>query len=183
MRKLLAVLVLLASVSAAPLIADARRQASVPSTGLPKIAFAKPPPDFTFDADGAPTRLSALAGKPVVVNFWATWCEPCEDELATFARLQKTYGDDVVLVVVSNQDRDVTVPFLHSHGVAQVLSVADPDDKIFDLYGVKALPVTLILGRDGTVGHVSVGELDWTELQTAVDAASVPLASPAPAHS
>jgi thiol-disulfide isomerase/thioredoxin len=181
-----AVLVFLAALGAIPPVADARRQASVPSTGLPKIAFAKPPPDFTFDADGAPTRLSALAGKPVVVNFWATWCAPCEDELATFARLQTAYGDGVKLIVVSNQDSNVTVPFLHAHGVAQVVSVADPEGKIFDLYGVKALPVTLILGRDGTVGHVSIGELDWTELQTAVDAASVPLPAlpaPVPTHS
>lgn len=154
----------------------AAHRSKLPGTGLPKIAYARPAPDFAFDVPGAPTHLAAFAGHPVVLNFWATWCEPCAAELATFARLRTTYGSDVVLIAVSDESREVTAPFLRTHGV-DALAVADPERKIFDLYSVTPLPVTLVIDRSGTVTHVSVGELDWPELQTAVTAASSTLGS------
>jgi thiol-disulfide isomerase/thioredoxin len=154
------------------------RRHGLPGTGLPKITYARPAPDFVFEVKGTRTSLAAFAGHPVVLNFWATWCEPCSAELPALARLRTSYGQDVVLIAVSDESRDVTAPFLRAHGV-DALAVSDPGRKIFDLYSVTPLPVTLVLARDGTVTHVSVGELDWPELQTAVTAASSTLGSSA----
>ncbi len=161
---------MLALLVCAPVAAPAHRS-RLPSTGLPKIAYARPTPDFVFDAAGTATHLAAFRGKPVVLNFWATWCEPCAAELPVFARLHESFGGDVALITVSDESPDVTRPFLLAHGV-DAFSVADPDRKIFSLYGITPLPVTIVLDRSGDVTHVSVGELDWNELQAAVAAAS-----------
>ena len=112
------------------------------------------------------------------MNFWATWCHPCDDELDAFARLSRTYGEAVPILAISDESREVASAFLKSHGVdARV--IADPDHKIFGRYGVAPIPVTVVLDRGGAVSHVSIGELDWPELQAAVEQASA-VAGPAP---
>jgi peroxiredoxin len=151
-----------------PSAAPARRPA--PSTGLRALAFAKMPPDFTYDVGAGAHRLDELVGKPVVLNFWASWCEPCRAELGAFAALQDTYGEAVPLLTVSYENPGVARAFLQRYRVAFPV-VEDPQHAIFDAYSVTALPVTVVLGRDGTVSHVSVGEIDWAELHGAVDAA------------
>jgi cytochrome c biogenesis protein CcmG/thiol:disulfide interchange protein DsbE len=153
---------------------DARR---APGTGLAHIAYGRPAPNFAFDRAGVPASLAALRGRPIVVNFWASYCTPCVDELAVFARMKTRYGPDVAFVAVSDQGHDITDDDLRAKGI-DAISVADPDRKIFGLYGVEPIPVTLVLAPDETVRYVSVGELDWNELQAAVDAVR-PLASPA----
>ena len=152
--------------------------------GAPRDAGPRPlapgslAPDFTFDSGAGPQRLADFNGKPVVVNFWATWCHPCDDELDAFARLSRTYGEAVPILAISDESREVASAFLKSHGVdARV--IADPDHKIFGRYGVAPIPVTVVLDRAGAVSHVSIGELDWPELQAAVEQASA-VAGPAP---
>ena len=141
-------------------------------TGLPGVRFAQVPPDFALDGTRGPRTLASLAGRPVVVNFWATWCAPCQDEVAAFASLRKTYGDAVPLVTVSEDAvPGAAAAFLAAHGV-DAISVDDPERKIFARYGVVPIPVTLVLAPSGAVTHVSVGELDWLELQAAVAVAS-----------
>ncbi len=162
-------LLLLAVTAAWPSAVGAHRNRG-PATGLRTVAFAQAPPDFSFDAGAGPTRLAALVGRPVVINFWATWCKPCTDELGAFADLRRTYGDAVTLVSISAEEPGVARSFLETHDLSWPV-VEDPARKIFDAYSIGPIPVTIVLDRAGRVGHVSVGELDWTELESAVDAA------------
>jgi len=174
-----AAVLLIALTAAWPSSAGARRHRE-PSTGLATVAFAKAPPDFSFDGGAGPTRLDALVGRPVVINFWATWCKPCTDELGAFADLQRTYGDAVELVSLSAEEPGVARDFLRAHDLSWPV-VEDPARKIFDAYSIGPIPVTIVLDRAGRVGHVSIGELDWNELQAAVAAAgaeALPSASP-----
>jgi cytochrome c biogenesis protein CcmG/thiol:disulfide interchange protein DsbE len=148
----------------------ARRHAAQPGTGLPGIRYAQMAPDFPIATAGAPRTLASLFGRPVVLNFWASWCEPCRDEVAVFATLRKTYGDAVPLVTVSEDEvPGAAAAYLAAHGVESI-AIDDPDRKIFAEYTVTPIPTTLVLTPGGAVSHVSVGELDWAELAGAVAA-------------
>ena len=152
-----------------PSLAAARRHDATPSTGLAAIRFAQPPPDFTFAGDAGPERLASLVGKPVVINFWASWCEPCQAEVGAFAELGRTYGDAVSLVTISEDEvPGAAQAFLRSHDV-RAIAVDDPERAIFARYTVVPIPTTLVLAPDGSVSHVSVGALDWDELHAAVE--------------
>lgn len=147
---------------------DARRKpAGPPGTGLAGIAFAKAPPDFAFHTPSGIARLRGLVGTPVVLNFWATWCEPCEAELETFARLRAAYGSHVPLLAISAEAPGVARTRLAAEHI-DAIAVDDDGHRIADLYAVSAIPVTLVLGRDGRVAHVSIGQIDWPELREAV---------------
>jgi len=146
-------------------------QSPPPSTGLRGIAYGTTPPDFRFDVGSGPQRLSALAGKVVVIHFWASWCAPCVLELPLFERLRSTYGDRVTIVTFGwKEDPQTSRAFLASRQLDVPLA-PDADRAIADQYGLESIPTTLVLGRDGTVAHVSVGELAWDELHDAVEAA------------
>lgn len=153
-----------------PLAGSARgRPPAPPTTGLRTVAFGVRPPDFTFDVGTGPTPLSAGYGRPVVINFWATWCDPCRDELPVFQNLERRYGDRATLVTLSAEDGGVARAFLHERNIA--LPVAeDPLRVVFDAYSIGPIPVTIVLDPNGAVSHVAVGELDWNELKAAVDA-------------
>ena len=149
--------------------AVAARGHGPPPTGLRTVAFDKAPPDFGFALDGDEERLSGLVGKPVVLNFWATWCHPCLDEIGAFANLQSTYGDAVGLVTLSAEPAGTARAYLKAHHIDLPL-VEDPEKKIFGAYSVGPIPVTIVLRRNGTVADVVIGELKWEELKAAVDA-------------
>jgi cytochrome c biogenesis protein CcmG/thiol:disulfide interchange protein DsbE len=157
-----------AALAFVPGVVSARRHHDSPSTGLPAVPYAKPPPDSSFVTDAGPRRLASLVGRPVVLNFWATWCEPCRDEIGAFAELGKTYGDAVGLIAVSEDETPGAADaFLRAHDV-RAISVDDPDRRIFSLYTVVPIPTTLVLAADGTVRYVSIGALDWNELRGAI---------------
>ncbi len=156
----------------APAGAGAGRHSRTPGTGLRSISFAKPAPDFEFDAGAGATHLAALAGKPVVLNFWATWCEPCRAELPAIAQLRSAYGDSVTLLTVSDEAPGRARTFLADRHL-DIPVIEDPQRKIFDLYSVTPIPVTLVLLADGTVSYVSIGETSYEELQSAVAGALI----------
>jgi cytochrome c biogenesis protein CcmG/thiol:disulfide interchange protein DsbE len=173
-RFIAALVVALACAASGGTTALARHRATPAGTGLPGIRYAQIAPDFALATAGGPRSLAALFGRPVVVNFWASWCEPCRDEVDVFATLRKTYGDAVPLVTVSEDEvPGAAAAYLTAHGV-DAIAIDDPARKIFAEYTVVPIPVTLILAPNGAVSHVSVGELDWTELQGAVAAVMPP---------
>jgi len=173
-RFIAALVVALACAASGGTSALARHHAAPAGTGLPGIRYAQVAPDFSFATAAGPRTLAALFGRPIVVNFWASWCEPCRDEVGVFATLRKTYGDAVPLVTISEDEvPGAAAAYLAAHGV-DAIAVDDPDRKIFAAYTVVPIPVTLILSPSGAVSHVSVGELDWTELQGAVAAVLPP---------
>jgi len=154
------------------------RQPAAPATGLRTVYYGKQPPDFSYAVATESSALSAHYGRPVVINFWATWCDPCRDELEAFVKLEQAYGDRVTLVTLSAEDAGVARSYLRNRGLD--LPVAeDPGRAVFDAYSIGPIPVTIVLDPDGTVAHVAVGELDWNELRAAVDAALA--LEPAPA--
>ncbi len=114
-------------------------------------------PDFSWQqTDGSTTRLSDLRGQRVIVNVWATWCEPCRSEMPD---LNAVDGNDVrVIGINKGQQVDVIPAFAQELGVDFQL-VSDPDGDVSLAYGARNLPTTIFVGRDGTVAAIHYGIL------------------------
>ncbi|MBV9646529.1 MAG: TlpA family protein disulfide reductase [Candidatus Eremiobacteraeota bacterium] len=153
-----------------PLAGFARKHSGSPSTGLNNIYYGVRPPDFLYDVGKGATLLSWHYGKPIVINFWATWCQPCRDELPAFQNLVRNDNGGATLITLSAEAPGVARAFLREHNIALPVS-EDSQRRVFDEYSIGPLPVTIILDPNGTVSHVAVGELDWKELHAAVQAA------------
>jgi thiol-disulfide isomerase/thioredoxin len=148
-------------------------QAAVTDT-LRAVTVGAAPPDFVFDVGKGPTHLAALAGKPVLINFWATWCLPCLDELEMFGRVQREYGDKIRVITLSNEKTGRARDYLDHHKLKQLPLAEDVTSVIFKSYTIEEIPVTVVVRADGTVGYLSVGELEWEEFHQAVEAALGP---------
>ena len=112
--------------------------------------------------DGSHVRSTELAGKIVLVNFWATWCGPCKDEMPAFDRLRKTLDQDkfVLLTVTTDLQRDGIRHFLRNLDL-HLPVLFDEDREVSGAYMVRALPTTVIIGRTGTVLGRAVGRRAW----------------------
>lgn len=126
-------------------------------------------PDFTTQRlDGATVQLSELRGKPVVLNFWATWCGPCQDEMPLLQQAVDRYGGAGLTVLAVNYqqtDANGIQAFLRKVG-AKFPAVYDPNGQIAREYGVTVgLPVSIFIDRTGTVEFIQVGQMSDAALQ------------------
>ena len=120
-------------------------------------------PDFTAQDSDRKVILSDLRGKVVVLNFWATWCPPCVEEMPSLIQMSQKLNDKgvVVLGVSIDVDADAYHKFLTEHKVT-FLTVRDADHKVPDLYGTFKWPESYVIGRDGIVRRKFIGPVDWT---------------------
>ncbi len=121
-------------------------------------------PDFTIkDSDRAVT-LSQYKGQVVVLNFWATWCPPCVEEMPSLVQMQqrmKARGVTVLAVSV-DVDQNSYRQFLSNHGVS-LITVRDPEQKANSLYGTFKFPETYVIDRNGVMRRKFIGAVDWNE--------------------
>lgn len=123
------------------------------------------------DLDGRVITSDALKGKVVLVNFWATWCPPCREEIPDLIRLQDKYRDDIVVIGISEDEgpEEVVRSFVAEQKINYFVVMMKPElTKVFR--GVSALPTTFIIDREGKVAQRHVGLLDpiETELEAQV---------------
>jgi peroxiredoxin len=114
-----------------------------------------------LDSRGTPISLSTLRGHVVVVNFWATWCPPCKAEIPRLNDLQSRYGAqglDVVGVSVDEGGWAVVAPFAAEQQISYTLALAT-DEVTTAFGGVTALPMTVVIDRDGRIVRKMVGQL------------------------
>jgi cytochrome c biogenesis protein CcmG/thiol:disulfide interchange protein DsbE len=141
-------------------------------TGLSGVTrVTKPAPDFILDLmDGGQLLMSELVGRPVVINFWASWCTPCRAEAAGFERTWRGYeGRGVVFVGIDIQDSEADArSYLEEFNVTYP-NGRDENGKITVDYGVVGLPVTFFVSKEGVIERRWVGAipesrlLSWTE--------------------
>ncbi len=118
------------------------------------------------DETGAAFTLADLAGAPVLVNFWATWCAPCIAELPALSRAAAALADDGVTVLLVSIDRGgakKALPFLETYGVTGVRLGFDPRAKLSRETGVRGLPTTLLLDRGQRDAWRFVGPFEWDD--------------------
>ena len=139
--------------------------ASVPDTddfqvGMP-VRKGVTAPDFTAGLiDGSSVTLSELQGKPVLINFWATWCGPCVREMPAFERLKEDFGDQIeILAVNSGDDAETVKDFAEKNGYTFPIAL-DETYEISMLYPSSSIPYTVVVDAEGKVSHVSAGAAD-----------------------
>jgi peroxiredoxin len=152
---------------------------TTPATGLATIRYDVPPPNFAIPGAHGTSYLSDLRGKVVVIDFWATWCHVCTEELHDFVRAQQTFGDHIAIVTVSDELPNVAADYLRAHDMTLPI-VEDTSGAISRVYSVSKWPITLVLAPTGDVSYVSVGGLSWPELAEAIERAEAPAPASTP---
>jgi cytochrome c biogenesis protein CcmG, thiol:disulfide interchange protein DsbE len=129
-----------------------------------------PAPDFTIRDSDRSVTLSQLRGKTVVLNFWATWCPPCLEEMPSLVRMQKLMKDKAVTVVAVSVDDDASDyhKFLKEHDI-DLLTVRESGRRteegviapVSSRYGTLKVPETYIIDRKGIIRRKFIGAVDW----------------------
>ena len=133
----------------------------------------EPARDFSLTTlDGATVSLADLRGQWVVLNFWATWCPPCVQEMPYLNQLAAA-RELQVLGVNFNEDDHAVRTFVVDHGITFPI-LMDPDDITLLVYGVRALPRTFVIDPDGMVVHTLFGQIDPAQFDAWLDAHGVP---------
>ncbi len=126
--------------------------------------------DFTvYDADMNKVKLSDFFGKPIVINFWASWCGPCKSELPAFNSMYKKYGDEVTFLMVNLTDTyrepmDTAKDFVAKSNY-EFSVYYDASGNASTLYKIYSIPETVFINADGTIQDVKIGTMKESELE------------------
>ena len=139
------------------------------------------PPLALRDLDGREHRLADYRGKVVVVNFWATWCEPCREEMPSMQRLRAALADrsfEVLAVNLAESETRIR-RFLEETPLGFPI-LLDRDSRVAKAWRARVLPVSYVIGPEGQIRYSVIGELDWggENVRRAIAALLVPEATP-----
>lgn len=132
------------------------------------IAVGAAAPDFELKTtDGTSIKLSDLKGKPVLLNFFATWCGPCRNEVPNLqAAYQEHQSDGLVVLAVNLNESNIAIQDFVSKYKLTFPIVVDKDDQVSNLYGIIPLPTSYFIDRQGIVQERWQGELSKERLAT-----------------
>jgi peroxiredoxin len=118
-------------------------------------------PDFTVSDGTTTVHLASYRGQVVLVNFWATWCPPCVQEMPALLQLHHERPDLAILAVSIDEDPDAYSSFLLRRHV-DLITVRDPSQSAAKLYHTDGWPETYIIDRQGVIRRKIVGDPDWS---------------------
>jgi peroxiredoxin len=139
--------------------------AGPPAQTLTPIEPRPPAPDFELaDIDGNRYKLSDLRGKVVIVNFWATWCPPCRQEMPSMQRAWEQLREERILMLAINvgEDEDSVFMFTADTPIEFPL-LLDPDGKATKQWPVIGLPSTFAVDREGRIAYQAIGGREWDD--------------------
>jgi peroxiredoxin len=160
---------LLASLGVALALAAAgcSRTESAGPEGAGAAAEVKAAPSFTLpDLDGNPVSLAALRGKTVVIDFWATWCPPCEFQIPVLNKIHEKHGANGVVVLgvsVDVEGKEVVAPYAAQHQVRYTILLGS--EEVARDFGAPGFPALVVVGPDGTIRSTHVGLIEEEELE------------------
>jgi len=153
-RHIIVVIVLAAAFLTCPTDAPADLRAAASRKALPEVALT--------DSNGASVNLSTYKGRVVLLDFWATWCEGCKEEIPWFMEFQDKYSKAGLTVVGASLDDDgwkSVKPFLHEHKINYRIVIGTFESA--KQFGVdKGMPVSVLIDRDGKIADVHPGMVD-----------------------
>ena len=130
---------------------------------LPGLAAAAPrrpapAPEIRLPGREGNVDLAGLRGRPVIVDFWASWCVPCRSSFPWLAKMQQAYSDKGLMVVAVNLDKDPKAAAAFLESVPAPFTIAyDPAGKSAEAFHVNAMPSTFLVDRKGTIVYTHVG--------------------------
>jgi cytochrome c biogenesis protein CcmG, thiol:disulfide interchange protein DsbE len=142
----------------------------IASDEAPVAQVGKPVPSFDLPTLSGDERVAVAdhVGKPMVINFWATWCVPCRSEAPLLERAAKHYDDRVVFIGVDVRDFiGDAKDFVAEHDLTYLIAYDGPA-KLWEPWGITGLPETFFVDRDGTIVAHKIGEIDQAELDEAI---------------
>lgn len=132
------------------------------NSSSPRLGFTAP--DFELmDLTGKPVRLSELRGTPVMINFWATWCNPCRIEMPLIQTAAEQNTNLIILAVNADEPVRVVQPYVEKMGLTFPI-LLDPESKVEIMYLVQGLPTSFFLDKNGLIQAVQIGVLSEDKL-------------------
>ena len=141
------------------------------NSAQPAARLGGPAPDFNLPtADGGTVRLADLKGKPVLINFWATWCQPCREEMPAMQELYEQYRDRGLMILAVDMEEDLRpVRRWIDQGGYTFTFLLDSEGEQVKRYNINASPTSYFVGRDGVIRDLKLGALSRTEMQTKIE--------------
>lgn len=136
-----------------------------------RVVVGQRAPDFAGDSfDGESLGLSQFRGRPVFLNFWASWCIPCIEEAPDLRRTYERFRDsEIVMLGVNSQDfKSDAERYVERHHL-EYKNLRDPSGRISSSYGVRAFPESFFISRGGTVVHVVYGPMTSAEMKARIE--------------
>lgn len=131
-------------------------------------------PDVSFyDIDGGKHTLSEMKGKPVILNFWASWCPPCKMEMPDFEKMYQSYGDKVSFIMINMTDgnretKENAISFIKEQKYTFPVYF-DLDFEVAYTYGARTLPMTFFIDKEGNIIQGYSGMINETVMQDMIE--------------
>jgi thiol-disulfide isomerase/thioredoxin len=156
-------LVALAALAAPAAAGPAHAQAGTDGAQRRLWPPGRPTPPLALPAwEGAPWRLEDQRGQVVVLNFWASWCEPCRAEMPSLELLAQRHERDRQVIAVNFRETDAAIRRFLGTMPLTLPMLRDTDGGVAQAWGVRVFPSTAVIGRDGRAAFMVTGEVDWT---------------------
>ena len=161
----------MAATDAAVIVLETEEPPAATHTPLPVAAVTAGAPDFTLESlfdDSSPISLSDYAGRPVILNFWASWCVPCREEMPALQNVYEQYQDDGLVLLGINQtyidDLQAARDFVEELDLSFPSVRDDTGDVSEREYRVLGLPTTVFITAEGEIAYVQVGQLSQGQI-------------------
>ena len=134
---------------------------------IPDPSMGKPAPDFALlDLNGKQIQLTELIGKPVMINFWATWCGPCVTEMPYIQEQVDAHPDEFIFLAINaDEPEQIVRDFILKHNFSFTV-LLDPDGLVMDRYRITGYPTSFFINAEGNIQAIVIGSLDRIELSS-----------------